>query len=418
MVRFTPLAAFLVLIPLWTARAGELPKSEPADVGLSAETLGKLKPALQRLVDDGKIPGGVAVVARHGKVAYLTTFGYRDLASKTPMTVDTIFAIASMTKPITCTAVMTLVEQGKLGLDDPVSKSIPELNDLRVLGNAKDDTETEVATVPAQRPVTIRNLLSHTSGLAYGGTLSFNARLGRSYERAGAQRRDFKTIHEQMVRLAGVPLAHQPGEGWTYGLSHDVLGRVVEVVSGKDFDQYLQERIFQPLDMHDTSFLVPEGKRDRVATIYRSGNGGTLAPLPKNYGSKTFFSGGGGLFSTARDYTRFAQTMLNGGELDGARILKPETIAMMTTNQIGDKDARIGAISLGKYGLGFGLMLTPAKAGGPPVLNRYYWGGLFSTNFWIDPRHDLVAVIMTQVLPTNYGGASEVFRRAVDSAIQ
>ncbi len=418
MVRLTALVAFVLLVSLRDIRAGELPNSDPAAVGLSVETFGKLKPALHTLVDDGKVPGGVAVVARHGKVAYLTTFGYRDLASKTPMTEDTIFAIASMSKPITCTAVMTLVEQDKLGLDDPVSEYIPELKDLRVLGNAKDDTATEVATVPARRPVTIRDLLSHTSGFAYGGILSFNARLGRSYERAGVQRRDFKTIHDQVVRLARVPLAHQPGEGWTYGLSHDVLGRVVEVVSGKGLDRYLQERILQPLDMHDTVFFVPESKRERVATIYRSGDGGTLTPLPKNYGSETFFSGGGGLFSTARDYTRFAQMMLNGGELDGARILKPETIAMMTTNQIGDRDARIAAISLGKYGLGFGLMMTPAKAGGPPVLNRYFWGGYFSTNFWIDPRHDVVAVIMTQVLPTNHGGAHEVFRRAVDSAIE
>ncbi len=269
-----------------------------------------------------------------------------------------------------------------------------------------------------ERPVTIRDLLSHTSGFAYGGILSFNARLGRIYDRVGVQRRDFKTIEEQMERLAKVPLAHQPGEGWTYGLSHDVLGRVVEVVSGKGLDPYLQERILQPLDLHDTFFFVPEEKRERVATIYRSGDGGTLTPIPKNYGSTTFFSGGGGLFSTARDYTRFAQMMLNGGELDGVRILKPETIAMMTTNQLGDKDARIAGIPLGKYGLGFGLMMSPAKAGEPPVLNRYYWGGFFSTNFWIDPRHDLVAVIMTQVLPTNHGGAHEVFRRAVDSAIQ
>jgi CubicO group peptidase (beta-lactamase class C family) len=418
MVRFTPLVAALIVMPLGIARAGELPKAEPTDVGLSAEALGKLKPALQKLVDDGKIPGGVAMVTRHGKVAYVTTFGYRDLASKAPMTEDTIFAIASMTKPLTCTAVMMLVEQGKLGMDDPVSNFIPEMKVLRVLGDPKDDTKMVVATVPAKRPVTIRDLLSHTSGFAYGGSLSFNSRLGPIYERAGLQRRDFKTIHEQVVRLAKVPLAHQPGEGWTYGLSHDVLGCVVEVVSGKSLDQYTQERIFRPLDMHDTSFFVPDDKQERVATIYRSGEGGTLTAVPKYYGSRTRFSGGGGLFSTARDYTRFAQMMLNGGVLDGQRILKPETIAMMTTNQIGDLEVKLLGLTLGKYGLGFGLILTPSQGGDPPVLNRYYWGGLFSTNFWIDPRHDLVAVIMTQVLPTNHGGAIEEFRREVDSAIQ
>jgi len=418
MIRITALVAFLLLAPLRAVPAGELPRSEPAEVGLSAEKLADLKPALQKLVDSGKIPGGVALIARHGRVANLTTFGYRDLENKTPMTEDTIFAIASMTKPITCVAVLTLVEQGKLGLDDPVSKYIPELKDLRVLGNAKDDTATEVATVPAKRQVTIRDLLSHTSGFAYGGILSWNARLGRLYDRAGLQGRGFKTIGEQVARLATVPLAHQPGEGWTYGLSHDVLGRVIEVVSGQAFDRYLADQIFKPLGMNDTSFFVPEGKRDRVATIYRSGLAGPLTPLPKNYGSETFFSGGGGLFSTARDYSRFSQMLLNGGELDGARILKPETIATMTTNQIGDIDAKIAVISIGKYGLGFGLILTPATKGGKPVLNRYYWGGFFSTNFWIDPHHDLVAVIMTQVLPTNHGGAVAVFRDAVDSAIR
>ena len=170
--------------------------------------------------------------------------------------------------------------------------------------------------------------------------------------------------------------------------------------------------------MRNTTFFVPEGERDRVATIYAMGNGGTLTAMPKSYGSKTFFGGGHGLFSTARDYTRFAQMISNGGELSGQRILKPETIAMMTTNQIGRSDARIGPLSLGKYGLGFGLVLAPVTPGGQPVLNRYYWAGYYSTNFCIDPRHDLVAVIMTQVLPTNYGGASELFRRVVDSAIQ
>jgi CubicO group peptidase (beta-lactamase class C family) len=323
-----------------------------------------------------------------------------------------------MTKPITCVAVMTLVEQGKLGLDDPVGKYLPELLDLRVLGDSKADSATGVATVPAKRPVTIRDLLSHTSGFAYGGLPLLDARLTRSYARAGVEGRGHKTIAEQVERLAKVPLAHQPGEGWTYGLSHDVLGRVIEVVSGQSFAKYLQERIFTPLDLHDTWFSVPKDKRERVATIYRAGEGGKLTAIPKTYGSETFFSGGGGLFSTARDYTRFAQMLSNGGVLDGTRILKTETIAAMRTNQIGDLDAKIAGVSLGKYGLGLGLALTPAKGGGKANLNRYFWGGFYSTNFWIDPRHDLVAVIMTQVLPTNHGGLEAVFRRAVDAAIQ
>jgi CubicO group peptidase (beta-lactamase class C family) len=408
-----PFVALIWIIPIFSA-AGELPRAEPQQVGLSAERLTKLTTDLKKLVDDGKISGGVALIARHGKVAYVTAFGYQDVAKKTPMAEDTIFAIASMTKPITCVAVMTLVEQGKLGLDDPIGKHLPELKDLRVLGDSKDDTDTTIATVAAERSVTVRDLLSHSSGFAYGGFMASDTRLARAYTKAGVEGRPHETIAEQVVRLGNVPLAHQPGAGWTYGLSHDVLGRLIEVISGKTFDVYLQERVFDPLDMHDTSFYVPASKQMRVATIYRADGGGALITLPKGFGSKTFFSGGGGLYSTGRDYMRFAQMLNQGGEIDGARILKPETIALMTTNQIG----KHSAFAVMKYGLGFGLIFTPDKPAGKPALSRYLWGGFFSTNFWVDPRHDLVAVIMTQILPTNHGGSDTVFRTAVDQAIR
>jgi CubicO group peptidase (beta-lactamase class C family) len=408
-------AALLLLAARPAVHAGELPKVSPESVELSAEKLAALKPALQNLVDEGMIAGGVALVARHGKVAYVTSFGSRDLADKAPMTEDTIFAIASMTKPVTCVAVMTLIEQGKLGLDDAVAKYLPEFENVRVLGDPAADTDTEVATVALKRPVTVRHLLTHTSGLAYGGPLASDARLAKVYEKAGIQNFRFNTIDEQVKRLATLPLQHQPGERWTYGLSHDVLGRLIEVVSGQRFDRYLQERIFTPLDMRDTSFFVPELKRGRVATIYRARLvGGRLAPLPKNYGSETCFSGGAGLFSTARDYARFAQMLLNGGSLGDVRVLKPETIAAMTTNQIGEHRALL----LFKYGLGFGLEMAPMPDGGKPALARYFWAGIFSTDFWIDPRNDVVGVIMTQVLPLNHGGTFLVFRKAVDDAIQ
>ena len=353
------IAAVSLLVSLLTVQAGELPRSEPHEVKLSAEKLATLEPKLEELVAAEKMAGAVALVARHGKVAYVKSIGYRDLASKTPMTDDTIFAIASMTKPITCVALMTLAESGKLGLDDPVGKYLPALKEMRVLGDAKDDTDTAIATVPAKRPVTVRDLLSHTAGFSYGARLlSPSARLDRFYEKAGLGGGTIKTIAELVERLGQVPLAHQPGEGWTYGYSHDVLGRLIEVVSGESFDAFLQKHILDPLDMHDTSFLVPESKRDRVATIYRKDDAGKLHALPKNYGSATFFSGGGGLFSTARDYARFAQMLKNGGELEGTRIIKPETIGEMTTNQIGKKFAFI----VMKYGLGFGLVQTPGRA--------------------------------------------------------
>jgi len=267
--------------------------------------------------------------------------------------------------------------------------------------------------VPARRGISVRDLLSHTSGLTYGEFMSSDARIGRAYSRAGVQGPGLKTIADQVERLAKVPLAFQPGENWAYGLSHDVLGRLIEVVSGERFDQFLDKHIFTVLNMPDTSFFVPEAKRDRVASVYRAGDGGVLTALPKNYGSETFFSGGGGLFSTARDYSRFAQMLLNGGELDGARILKRETIALMTTNQIGKH-----AAFMSKYGLGFGLVFTRVPGAKEPVLDRYFWAGYYSTNFWIDPRHDLAAVIMTQVLPTNRGDAEGVLRRAVAAAIR
>jgi CubicO group peptidase (beta-lactamase class C family) len=404
--------ALLVLLP-GAAGAGELPSAPPGEVGLSAEKLAKLTPALERLVEDGKIPGGVVLVARRGKVAYAEAFGFRELSSREPMAEDAIFAIASMTKPITCVATMILVEQGRLGLDDPVAKYLPELKDVRVLGDPEDDDGDEVATVPTLRPITVRHLLAHASGFSYGGALSGDARLARSYDRAGAQRDDMKTIAEQVERLGKVALVHQPGDGWTYGLSHDVLGHLVEVVSCQRFDRFLQARIFDPLDMRDTSFFVPESKRGRLATIYRA-EGDKLVALPKRYGSETFFSGGGGLFSTARDYARFAQMLLNGGELDGRRILKPETIREMTTNQIGDHTA----FGVMKYGLGLGLVQLPGPDGADPLLVQYGWGGLYSTNFWVNPADQVVTVVMTQVLPTNHGGLDAAVREAVGAAVE
>lgn len=401
----------LLLCFSFPAIGGELPRVNPEEVGLSSATMAGLKPALQKLVDEEKIPGGIAMTLRHGKVADITTFGCRDLQAKTPMTQDTIFAIVSMTKPITCVAVMTLVEQGKIGIDDPVYKYIPQWKDLRVLGDARDDNKMEPATVPAKRPVTIRHLLTHTSGISYG--VFADVRFKEAYKRTGVVGPPHETLADLVANLAKVPLAHHPGEGWTYGFSHDVLGHVVEIASGQRFDRYLQERILTPLDMRDTSFIVPEEKRGLVATVYDAEQGEVLSPLPKEYGSKTYFSGGGGLFSTARDYARFAQMMLSGGRLDGVKILEPGTVAAMITNQIGDYSAFER-----KYGLGFGLLLVPNPNGGEPVLERYFGGGVFSTNFWIIPRRDLVLLLMTQVYPTNHGAPDRVFYGIVNAAVE
>jgi CubicO group peptidase (beta-lactamase class C family) len=218
----------------------------------------------------------------------------------------------------------------------------------------------------------------------------------RAYSESKLAGRSLKSISELPAELARLPLAHEPGEGWTYGLSHDVLGHIIEIVSGQPLDQFMNDRIFVPLGMTDTSFLVPEVKRDRVATIYTAtgGTGGSLTAQPRSYGSATYFSGGGGLFSTARDYSRFAQMLVNAGELDGKRIITRHSIALMTTNQIG-KHMVFGIM---KYGLGFGLVTVPAP-GGKQAVDSYFWAGAYSTNFWVDPRRDIIGIVMTQVVP-------------------
>jgi CubicO group peptidase (beta-lactamase class C family) len=418
MIRRVASVLSLTLVVSCVSRADELPRGKPESVGLSAHKLDEIKPGLQKLVDDGKIAGAVAVVARHGKVAFAATVGSRDLASKAPMTEDAIFAIMSMTKPITCVAAMMLVEEGKLSLDDPVEKYLAEFKNLRVLGNAKDDTEDALATVPAQRTVLVRHLFAHTSGLSYGFAMTGSEterRITRAYSKANLMGRGLKTIAELPGELAKLPLAHEPGEGWTYGMSHDVLGRVIEVVSGQPLDKFLNERVFVPLDMTDTSFLVPEAKRDRMATTYRAATGaeGPLAPLPRTFGSATYFSGGGGLFSTARDYSRFAQMLLNGGKLEDKRLIKPETLALMTSNQIGDHTA----FGMLKYGLGFGLVNLPAAGGGKPVLDSYFWAGAYSTNFWVDPKRDVIGVVMTQVVPITQA-ADQLVHQTVNKAVE
>jgi CubicO group peptidase (beta-lactamase class C family) len=411
-------AMSILLVVSSRVPAAELPRVQPKEVGLSGKTLDEVQAGLTKLVADNKIPGAVVVVARHGKVAYVTTAGYRDVAKKVPMSEDTIFAIASMTKPITCVAAMMLIEEGKLSLDDPVDKYVPALKNLRVLGNAKDDTEAALATVPAKKPMLVRHLFAHTAGFSYGFAMTGSEterRMIRAYSKANLSGDSLKTISELPALLAILPLAHEPGEGWTYGMSHDVLGHVIEVVSGKPLDKFLDARIFVPLDMTDTSFVVPEAKRDRMATIYTTGSGagGPLTAQPRTFGSATYFSGGGGLFSTARDYSRFSQMLLNGGELEGKRFITRDSLTLMTSNQIGNHLV----FGILKYGLGFGLVNLPTPGDGKPVLDSYFWAGAFSTNFWVDPKRDIIGLVMTQVVPLTQN-AEQLLHRAVNKAVE
>jgi CubicO group peptidase (beta-lactamase class C family) len=334
---------------------------------------------------------------------------------------DAIFRIASMTKPITSVAVMMLYEEGKLLLSDPLSKYIPEFKEPKVIVlNDPKDPKSGYTTVPARREITILDLLTHTSGISY--RFWGKVPVAKLYEEAGVSdglSPTAGTIGEAVKRIAGVPLNNQPGEHWEYGLNTDVLGYLIEVVSGMSFDAFLKQRIFQPLDMRDTQFYVSEAQRPRVVSLYVPGQQGGIvkaadaetrwgdlvfaAALPYSQ-SRTYFSGGGGLSSTARDYLRFSQMLLNGGELDGQRILSPKSVALMASNHIG----RIsiwdyyspGAIgNLGdKFGLGFGVK---SEAGQNELgsVGEYMWAGIFNTRFWIDPKEKMSIVFLGQVIP-------------------
>ncbi len=363
------------------ARTADITLASPESVGFSAEGLKAYQNALRALVDQERLAGFTTLVARRGKVVAFDAYGYQDVSVKTPMTRDTIFRIASMTKPIAGVAMMMLWEQGKWTLEDPVHKHIPEFAGLKV--------KTETGLVEQSHPMTMRELMSHTAG--------FDVSAG--YQSADLRESDLKGMIDKLARL---PLAAQPGSDWRYGPSVDIQGYIVEKLSGQTLDQFLNTRIFQPLKMKDTGFWVDASKLDRVTRIHTYGPDKKVA-LATNAGNPSqkprFLSGSGGLLSTTEDYWRFAQMLLNKGELDGARILKPATVELMRTNVLregvlldlyGPKEPGIG------FGLDFAIVLDPASANTPRGKNSFYWGGAFGTWFWIDPTNDVIVVGMIQ----------------------
>lgn len=399
------LACAILATPASVA-ARDLPQADPASVGLSPERLERVSEAIAAAVNESKVAGAVALIQRHGKLAYLESFGMSDFESARLMQADDLFRIASMTKPVTSVAVMILYEEGRLLLDDPVGKHLPEFDrEMRVVSGVDDAREF----VPAKRPITIRDLLTHTSGIGY--RFMGVEPLTSLYEEAGIHDGlDAEMSNAELVRrLATMPLAHQPGEGWTYGLNTDVLGHLVERIAGQSLDRFLDERVFAPLGMNDTFFVVPDAKQARLAAVYRQEDG-ELSRLPAGIiedGPVVFsvdypyagtrLSGGGGLVSTAHDYARFLQMLLNGGELDGVRILGPKTIELMTS----DQTSRLGVESFEglAFGLGFSVDHGPAasgRIGSPGVVG---WSGFFNTDAWADPEEGLVAVILTQHYP-------------------
>lgn len=382
----------------------------PEEVGLSSEGLARIDAHLRsRYVDPGKIAGCLTLVARHGKVAHLSALGSMDLARQKPMRDDAIFRIYSMTKPITSVALMMLHERAVFQLTDPVHKWIPEFEHLSVYRYGKYPTFT---TDPASRPMTVRDLLTHTSGLTYGfmertGVDAAYRRL-RLGEGAG-------TLRDFVKALATLPLEFSPGTAWNYSVATDVLGYLVEAMSGQPFDQYLREKIFEPLGMKDTGFTVRPGEVERFAANYARGPGKELVlfddPADSPYTrSKTFFGGGSGLVSTAADYFRFAEMLRRGGELDGARLLGPRTLRYMVTNHL-PGGADLAALALGSFsetryegvgfGLGFSVTIDPVRAQTPSSVGEFGWGGMASTAFWVDPVEDLAVVFMTQLVPSS-----------------
>lgn len=399
-----------------------VPKPEVA--GFSSERLKRLDREMNDWVNKGWMNGGAALIIRNGKIAYYKAVGYNDLDTKSPMQKENIFRIASQTKAITSVAIMILFEEGKLLLDDPVSKYIPAFKKQQVLDkfNAADTTYT---TIPAKKEITIRELLTHTSGLGYAqiGSKEANAIYAKHNLTAGIGVQNDKLL-DAMNRLAKLPLMHQPGEKWTYGLNNDLLGCLVEVISGISLDEFFRTRIFEPLGMKDTYFLVPKEKANRLVNLYREDSTGKLVKAPGNLLNgvtvtpayplepSNYYSGGAGLSSTIYDYAVLLQMLLNNGVYNGKRILSRNTVRMMTTNQIGD-------LSRGddKFGLGFQVVTERGSARTPAQAGTFSWGGAFATSYWVDPKEKIVMLFYRQLQNTTKGEMVEKFRALTYQAL-
>jgi CubicO group peptidase (beta-lactamase class C family) len=398
---FTRTALVIAAVALAAAvSAQSLRPSSPDSAGLSAERLERLSDTLQGYVDEGKVAGSVTLVARRGRIAYFNAFGSRDAEANAPMQTDAIFRIASQSKAIVSVAAMTLVEEGKLLLTDPVGKYLPEFLETKV-AVARDGGGYDV--VKAARPITVRDLLTHTSGFGYGTGVG-----GELWTAAGQTGYYFadknETIRDSVRRIASLPAHAHPGTQWIYGYNTDILGALVEAVAGKPLDRVLSERVFEPLGMRDTEFYLSPGKANRLTAVY-SQNAGKLerAPSPGNSvgqghyveGPRKNFSGGAGLLSTATDYARFLQMMLNGGELDGRRILSRKTVELMTTSHLGTISYNAGQ----GFGLGFYVVEDLGARGTPGSEGEFGWGGAYHTTYWVDPQEQLVVVHLTQLVP-------------------
>jgi len=388
--------SLLVLHP-----AAESTLAKPEDVGLSSERLTRITEMMKRHIAAGEISGGVTLVARHGRIAHLDATGTTDIESKKPMTKDAVFRIASMTKPVTGVAIMMMMEEGRLRITDPVSKYIPAFKDLKVAiaqprqgppAGADEPARLNYYSVPAEREVTIRDLLTHVSGLASGAMSNDSIRRGE------LTRKPTDTLADYIPRLGKSSLEFQPGSRWTYSpqAGFDTLGRIVEITSGQPFDQFLRQRLFEPLGIKDAAFYPTPELEPRMVTAYQLDPKGKAAKNPNSGGmqSKVYFMGSGGLITTAEEYAKFAQMLVNGGELNGKRLLSPRTVAYMSSVHASD------TLQGRTPGEGFGLsvrVVHSAVASGARVSDGSFgWSGAYGTHFWVDPKEDLIAVMMIQ----------------------
>ncbi len=401
-----------------------LQPAKPEQQGFSAERLNRIDKSIHEWMDDGRLNGAVALIVRNGKIVYHKAFGYDDLEKTKPIRTDNIFRIASQTKAITSVAVMMLFEEGKFLLDDPVSRYIPEFAKQQVLDKF-NEADSSYTTVPAKSEVTIRQLLTHTSGIGYAqiGGKEANAIFAKAGLVAGLGVENGRILANDIKKLGQLPLLHQPGEKFTYGLNTDVLGYLVEVISGMNLDQFFRQRIFVPLGMKDTYFYLPAAKQSRLVTLYKEEdkklvlpgaeiaiNGKLNVDYPKLPG--TYYSGGAGLSSTTTDYAIFLQMLLNGGEYNGRRLLSRNTVRMMIINQIGD-------ISRGanKFGLGFGITTEKGSSLLPTPQDVFEWGGAFATTYWADPKEKIIGIFYRQLWGSTFGEIANKFKVLVYSAL-
>lgn len=416
---FAPVLVVMLLVVYAVAFSQELPSAKPEDLGFSTERLAKIDNIFNAYVEDQKMAGSVILVARKGKVAYYKAFGNRDVELKSPMTRDVIFRIASQTKAIVSTAILMLQEDGRLLIQDPLSKFFPEFKETTVAVPKEGGGFT---TVKAKRQITLRDLLTHTAGIGYGYGAA--AEIWKAAQIQGWYFADRdEPIAETIKRMAALPMDAQPGERWVYGYSVDILGAVVEKASGIPLDQFLKTRIFDPLGMADTFFFLPKGKATRLATVYTPKEAESLHRAPDEgtmdsqgayvEGPRKSFSGGAGLLSTAKDYYLFLQMMANKGELNGKRLLSPRTVELMTMNHLGDVPFREGE----GFGLGFEVVTDMGARGMPGSVGEFGWGGAYGSVYWVDPAEELVVVYFTQLRPSSVTDDKLMLRMLVYQAL-